>query len=190
MPDDRRSYRPVGARRWAGRLSKAVAASLAACGLLAGSAAAEPRAGLVEEFEDWTVTCAEAGTAVICTMAQDVRTSAAEDRRILGARIDLENGDAPRLTLILPPGLDLHVPVTLAPAGEGEAPLAQTRPRVCLEGECYGFVALTAELRAALAPETALRVRLTPFAGDAREVPLSLRGFDAAFARLREFAAL
>lgn len=133
------------------------------------------------------MSCSDVGDAVVCTMAQDVRATR-QDERIMGARIDLEAEDAPRLTLILPQGLDLHAPVTLTPPGTPDV-WAEIRPRVCQQMQCYGFLPLSESIRASLSDEIALRVTLTPFRGEAREVPLSLRGFEAALARLKDLAA-
>lgn len=153
---------------------------------LAAPLAAEPRAGLSETFEDWTVSCAQVEGALLCTMAQDVRRTGG-DARLLGARIDLEAQEGPRLTLLLPMGLDLQAPVALT-VGPSGAPFADPLPQVCQQAECYAFVPLTGDQRDLLDSEIAVRVRLTPFSGEAQEVPLSLRGFSEAFARLEVLA--
>ena len=142
--------------------------------------------GLSEQYEDWTVECAEAGGASICTMVQDVRLQG-QSERLIAARIDLATRNSPRMTLILPLGLDLDAGIGIYP-GTSQDALTSVSPSVCHQNECYAFVPLTSEYLKALEEPIALRMRLTPFNAQAREVPLSLRGFASALERLYSLA--
>ncbi len=102
---------------------------------------------------------------------------------MLSARVDLEANDGPRLTLILPLGLDLHAGVTLYP-GMAPEPLAFVTPRVCQATECYAFLPLEPELLDALDDMPFMRLRTTPFSAQPRDVPVSVHGFSAALERL------
>lgn len=143
-----------------------------------------PSAGLDEQYEDWTVQCAEATDAVICTMVQDVRQQG-QSERIMSARVDLVTSDTPRLTLIVPLGLDLAAGIGVYP-GSSETAIASVSPRVCQHSECYAFLPMTPDFQEAVADSIALRLRMTPFNAQAREVPLSLRGFSEALDRLHD----
>ena len=140
-------------------------------------------AGLSETYQDWELGCTDLAGSLICTLSQDVR-SAASGERVLSARIDLAAGDTPRLTLVLPLGLDLHAGVALH-AGMAPDPLATVAPRLCQASECYAFLALDSAFLQGLEDRTFLRLQMTPFNAEPREVPLSLHGLPAALDRLR-----
>ena len=148
----------------------------------AGDTTAAPVAGLVEQFDDWQVSCTS-GPQVICTMAQDVRARGSDDR-LISARVDLESAQGLRLTLITPLGIDLEAPLALYP-GLTDDLFATASLRVCQPVGCYGFVFPDDAALEQLSEFVALRVIMTPFNGAPAEVPLSLRGFDAALERLR-----
>lgn len=157
-----------------------------ACVLATGGAQAQTGrtavSGLSEQFEDWTVQCAEANGIIVCTMQQDVRPQG-QAERLVAARIDLLEGDMPRLTLILPLGLDLEAGIELFP-GTSQAAVASLSPRVCQQSECYAFMSLAPDFLQTVSERIALRIRMTPFNGQAIEVPLSLRGFSDALEML------
>ncbi len=157
-----------------------------ACVLVLSAAQAQTgrnaESGLSEQFEDWTVQCAEANGIVVCTMQQDVRPQG-QAERLMAARVDMLDGNMPRLTLILPLGLDLDVGIELFP-GTSQTAIAAVSPRVCQRNECYAFVSLAPDVLEAVSERIALRIRMTPFNGQAIEVPLSLRGFSDALQKL------
>jgi len=141
------------------------------------------RAGLSETYGDWQVGCQGNAGTVICTMAQDVRASGGTDR-LLSARVDIaERSEPPRLSLIVPLGIDVSIPLELFP-GTATDPIESADIRLCQQTGCFAFVQLTPELLARSYENTAMRVQFTPFRGEPSEVPLSLRGFEKALERL------
>ena len=140
--------------------------------------------GLTEQYEDWTVSCGASGDVLICTMGQDVRRSAGSEP-LISIRVDLAASTQPRVTLILPLGLDLESDILLF-ARDLQVPLATLRPTVCQPVGCYFFLTVDADNVEILSSSVALRVRMRPFNDELREVPISLRGFQQALDRLRD----
>ena len=112
-----------------------VAAALTVFAPLTGFAQSEPRPGLSESFGDWQVGCQQTGGDVICTMAQDVRRSESSDR-LVGVRIDTAEPDQPaRLSLIVPLGIDVAVPLELYRGVEADA-FRTAQTRICQQVGC------------------------------------------------------
>ncbi|MDD7973256.1 invasion associated locus B family protein [Roseinatronobacter alkalisoli] len=126
--------------------------------------------------------CTEVSGTIICTMLQDVRAQG-QAERLISARVDLLADDTPRLTLILPLGLDLDAGLELYP-GTSQEMIATVSPSVCQQSECYAFLSLIPDFLQVVRERIALRIRMTPFNAQATEVPLSLRGFFDALERL------
>lgn len=163
-----------------------VSAALALLAPSTGFAQSNLRPGLSETFGDWQVGCQETGDDVICTMAQDVRASESSDR-LLGARIDVVDPEQPaRLSLIVPLGIDVSVPLELFRGAETDA-FRTVQTRICQRVGCYAFVPIDGAFQDTVSGETTLRVRMVPFRGMPVDAPISLRGFEDALERLMAF---
>ncbi|HWK42690.1 MAG TPA: invasion associated locus B family protein [Croceibacterium sp.] len=159
--------------------------------LLPAHAATPPAADDVqrETFEDWQTVCAVRDGKRLCAVIQERAASQAGSdltQRIFAIELKPE-GDGAAGTLILPFGLDLTQGVTLV-LGEGQAGPAQPF-RTCLPSGCIVSLQFGPEALVRLRTAGTLELRVTALADDAQKtLPVSLKGFGAAFDRARELA--
>ena len=140
---------------------------------------------LQETFADWQVACAAVQAGRNCAMSQV--QSQQNGQRILAIELQAgEDGGATGL-LILPFGLALEAGATLTI--DSNPPIASLRFSTCLPAGCLLPVTFSAADIAAL--EAASTITANASSLDATQplsLPISLKGFTAAYARLDELA--
>ncbi|WP_049975836.1 invasion associated locus B family protein [Azospirillum sp. B506] len=169
-----------GLRRWCGlavpAIIAAVAGHAAASGLPAGSST------LRETYDRWEVACVAQEASPRCFMMQTLLDGESR-QRLLTVEVLPAPGGTAKATLIMPFGLDLAKGVTLSYGDDATGP---SRPiTTCLPIGCIVPLAFDAATIAGLTKVATLTVgAVTIDGGKAVRIPVPLKGFPAAFARI------
>ncbi|AWB07809.1 invasion protein (plasmid) [Azospirillum humicireducens] len=169
-----------GPRRWCVLAVPAIVATIAghaaATGLPGGSSA------LRETYDRWEVACVAQETSPRCFMMQTLLDGESR-QRLLTVEVLPAPGGTATATLIMPFGLDLAKGVTLSYGDDAKGP---SRPiTTCLPIGCIVPLAFDAATIAGLKKAATLTVgAVTMDGGKAVRIPVPLKGFPAAFARI------
>lgn len=138
-----------------------------------------------KQFQDWVVACQEAtkDTKKICQAAQKI-TIKESGKQLMQVLVGYPpDADKPIAVFFLPLGM-------LLPQGAklviGEEELGRLAVQRCEPNGCIAPLQLTDEIMTKLKAGTAGKVVVTNAEGKNLDIPLSLKGFSAAFAELKK----
>lgn len=138
---------------------------------------------LVEKYEDWIVECGatQDESGHVCRMAQ--RVSSSETKKLILA-VFIRGGkdvSTAAMTLVGPLGISLPEGVTLS---VGDSQLAKLDFMTCRPAGCIAQQKMTDEIIKAFRAGSKATVGVTALNGKKLSVPISLKGFSAAWKRL------
>lgn len=167
--------------------------SAAAAALMANAAFAAPAergaelpngaSSLQETYQDWSLTCRSSPRTACAILQQQAQRSG---RRVLAVELQRKSGDVLAGTLVLPFGLSLDAGVSLRI--DDAAAFKSSRFSTCVPAGCLVPLSFDAKTVAALRAGSTLKVKAQSV--DARQLTfsISLKGFAAAFQRLKSLA--